>query len=257
MINRLILVLAAGMVMLASCQSKKTESDTSKDTTEVAAQPAEPAQNQLTDVQKAEGWKPLFNGQNLEGFRFYKNKENNSWEVVDGALHAKEDTTATARRADLVTVEQYENFELMFDWKVPAGGNSGVMFRVTEENEAPYLSGPEYQVIDDKGWPGDPLKDTQLSGSNYDMHAAPASKKINPQGEWNSSKIVVNGKHVEHWLNGEKMLEYELQSDDWKKLKAGSKWKNAKGYGMAPKGFIAFQDHGQEIWFRNVFIKTL
>ena len=257
MMKKLIFPVVAGMFLFAACQSNKTESDTAQDTTQVATEPAEPVQNQLTDAQKSEGWKALFDGQSLTGFRFYKNKENNSWEVVDGALHAKQDTSKTAKRADLVTVDQYENFELMFDWKVPAGGNSGVMFRVTEENDAPYLSGPEYQVIDDKGWPGDPLKDTQLSGSNYDMHAAPANKKLNPQGEWNSSKIVVNGTHVEHWLNGEKLLEYELKSDDWKKRKNASKWKDAKGYGMAPKGLIAFQDHGQEIWFRNVFIKPM
>jgi hypothetical protein len=258
MTTKLTLPIAFCALLLGSCQSTKTDDTASRDTTQVATtEPAEPVANQLTDAQKAEGWKLLFNGQNTDGFRFYKNKENNSWEVVDGALHAKPNAAGAEKRADLVTTEQYENFELMFDWKVPAAGNSGVMFRVTEDNDAPYLSGPEYQVIDDKGWPGDPLKDTQLSGSNYDMHAAPANKPMNAQGEWNSSKIVVNANHVEHWLNGAKMFEYELNSDDWKKLKAGSKWKDAKGYGIAPKGLIAFQDHGQEIWFRNVFVKTL
>ncbi|HEY0655069.1 MAG TPA: DUF1080 domain-containing protein [Chryseosolibacter sp.] len=258
MIKKFIAPLAASLLVFASCQSTKTEDTPTQDTTNVAsAEPAETGLNQLTEAQKAEGWKVLFDGQSTSGFRFYKNKENNSWEVVDGTLHAKPNGAGADKRADLVTVDQYENFELMFDWRVPAAGNSGVMFRVTEENDAPYLSGPEYQVIDDKGWPGDPLKQTQLSGSNYDMHAAPADKPLNPQGEWNSSKIVVNGNHVEHWLNGAKMLEYELNSDEWKKLKAGSKWKDAKGYGASPKGLIAFQDHGQEIWFRNIYIKTL
>lgn len=248
--------LAAG-ILLYSCQSAKPEDSTTQDTTAVANLTSEPALNQLTEAQKAEGWRVLFNGQNLEGFRFYKNKDNSSWEVTDGVLHAKPNGPGTDKRADLVTQEQFQNFELTFDWKVPAAGNSGVMFRVTEENDAPYLSGPEYQLIDDKGWPGDPLKDTQLSGSNYDMHAAPASKKLNPTGEWNSSKIVVNGNHVEHWLNGNKLLEYELGSAHWKQLKAGSKWKDAKGYGMASTGLLAFQDHGQEIWFRNVFVRAL
>jgi hypothetical protein len=245
------------VIFLASCQSSKTENTSAGDTTQVAETPTTPTMNQLTEAQKAEGWKALFNGQSTDGFRFYKNKENTSWEVADGALHAKPSGPGTDKRADLVTKDQYQNFELMFDWKVPPAGNSGVMFRVTEENDAPYLSGPEYQVIDDKGWPGDPLKDTQLSGSNYDMHAAPAAKTMNATGEWNSSKLVVNGSHVEHWLNGEKMLEYELSSPEWKKLKTGSKWKDAKGYGIAPTGLIAFQDHGQEIWFRNLYIKQL
>ncbi len=256
MIKKLTILFALVAAVFVSCQSSKTEDTAGNDTTQVATtEPAGSTQNQLTDAQKAEGWKALFDGRSLEGFRFYQNKENNSWEVVDGMLHAKQDTSESAKRADLVTVDQYENFELMFDWKVPPGGNSGVMFRVTEEFDAPYLSGPEYQIIDDKGWPGDPLKDTQLSGSNYDMHAAPADKPMNAQGEWNSSKIVVNGNHVEHWLNGAKMLEYELNSSEWKRLKAASKWKDAKGYGIAPKGLIAFQDHGQEVWFRNVYIK--
>jgi hypothetical protein len=112
-------------------------------------------------------------------------------------------------------------------------------------------------VIDDIGWPGDPLKESQLTGSNYDMHAAPADKPVRPVGEWNSSRLVVNGKHVEHWLNGTKLLEYELHSPEWEKLKAGSKWKDEKGYGMASKGYIAFQDHGQEVWFKNILIKPL
>jgi hypothetical protein len=254
--KHLIAMIAVSM-FLCSCQSSKTEDGNTNDTTAVAKAETEPVLNQLTDAQKTQGWKVLFNGQNIDGFRFYKDKENTSWEVADGALHAKPSGPGTEKRADLVTKEQYQNFELMFDWKVPAAGNSGVMFRVTEENDAPYLSGPEYQLIDDKGWPGDPLKDTQLSGSNYDMHAAPATKKLNATGEWNSSKILVNGNHVEHWLNGDKMLEYELSSAEWKKLKDGSKWKDAKGYGVAPTGLIAFQDHGQEIWFRNVFIKPL
>jgi hypothetical protein len=242
---------------LCSCQSTKNDDSSASDTTSTSNGASEPGLNQLSNAQLADGWKVLFNGRTTDGFRFYKNKENNSWEVVDGTLHAKPSGAGADKRADLVTSEQYQNFELMFDWKVPPGGNSGVMFRVTEEHDAPYLSGPEYQVIDDKGWPGDPLKETQLTGSNYDMHSAPASKPMNAQGEWNSSKIVVNGNHVEHWLNGVKMLEYELNSEEWKKLKAGSKWKDAAGYGVASTGLIAFQDHGQEVWYRNIFLKPL
>src|SRR5262249_3895393 len=119
----------------------------------------------------------------------------------------------------------------------------------------PYFSGPEYQAMDDAGYPGKPT-DKQLTGANYDMHAAPAAKP-NAVGQWNQSKLVVNGNHVEHWLNGTKVLEYELQSDDWNKRKAGSKWKDEKGYGMAKKGHIDFQDHDHEVWFRNIKIKVL
>jgi len=130
-----------------------------------------------------------------------------------------------------------------------------VIFRSTEEFEQPYLSGPEYQIIDDKGYPGK-LKDSQHTAANYDMHVA-TNATTKPVGEWNSSKIIVNGNHVEHWLNGTKVLEYELGSADWKKRKKDSKWNDAKGYGAAKKGHIDLQDHGSEVWFRNILIREL
>jgi hypothetical protein len=248
----LMLMLAVGF--LAACESRKADDQTDTDTT-ATAKVEEPSENQLTAAQRSEGWKLLFNGENMDGWKFYKGKENDSWEVADGTLHCKADEVAK-KRADLRTVDEYENFELAFDWKVAPGDNSGVIYRSTEQFDEPYLSGPEYQVIDDKGY-SDDLKDNQLSGANYDMHAATAEKKINPPGEWNSGRILVNGNHVEHWLNDVKVVEYELNSPEWKKLKNGSKWKDAKGYGAANKGFIDLQDHGGEVWYRNIMIKTL
>jgi hypothetical protein len=245
------------LTVFASCQSSKQETQTQTDSTGTDTPIASmiTASNQLTDEQKAEGWTLLFNGENTNGWRFFKNKENDTWEVLNGTLHCKSDSLAK-KRSDIMTNDQYENFELSFDWKVAPKSNSGVMFRVTEENERPYLSGPEYQLIDDLGYPSK-LTDTQTTGSNYDMHAAPADKPVKPVGEWNNSRIVVNGNHVEHWLNGSKLLEYEIGSDDWKTRKAGSKWKNAAGYGVAKKGHIDFQDHGDEAWFRNIMVKAL
>lgn len=241
------------VVVLLACESKKAaeESQSDGETPSTASQ----TPNQLTEEQRAAGWKLLFNGENMDGWRTFKNKENDSWEVVDGTLHCKP-MAAAEKRATLVTVDQYANFDLIFEWKIAPGDNSGVIYRATEEFERPYLSGPEYQLIDDKGWPGE-LTPTQTTGSNYDMHAAPEDKPINPAGEWNTSRIVVNDKHVEHWLNGMKVVEYEFGSEEWKKLKEGSKWKDAIGYGAAPRGHIDLQDHGGEVWFRNIRIKTL
>jgi hypothetical protein len=243
-------------LLLVACQSKKEVSDNTKDSVTIAEPETELDGAQITEEQKADGWKLLFDGKTTNGWRFYKNKPNNSWEVVDGTLHCKPFVDDKENhRADIMTVEQYENFELAFDWKISAQGNSGVMFRVTEEYDQPYFSGPEYQAMDDVGYPGK-SEPNQLSGANYAMHAAPDARP-NPVGGWNQSKLVVNGNHVEHWLNGTKVVEYELQSDDWKKRKAASKWKDEAGYGMAKKGHIDFQDHDHEVWFRNIMIKVL
>lgn len=254
--RRTVLLLIAGL-LVAECQTRKEGDATGSDTTSSAANanPAATGDNALTAQETADGWKLLFNGRDTAGWRFYKNKENNSWEVVDGTLHCKP-MVGNEKRSDIMTVDQYGNFELSLDWKVSPRGNSGVMFRVTEEFDEPYLSGPEYQVIDDKEYP-DKLTDLQLTAANYDMHAAPADKPMKPVGEWNNSRLVVNGNHVEHWLNGAKMLEYDINSEDWKKRKEKSKWKDAKGYGIAPRGHIDLQDHGAEVWFRNIKIKAL
>lgn len=214
--------------------------------------------NQLTEAQKAEGWQLLFDGQTIQGWQIFKGRKNNTWEVVDGVLHCKalnENTTGDGdERADLMTSAQYENFELQFDWKIAKEGNSGVMFRVTEEFDQPYYSGPEYQLMDDAGFPNE--TPDHLTGSNYGMHAA-GKTKIKPAGEWNTSKIVVNKNHVEHWFNGDKVVEYELNSPEWIALKKASKWNEATGYGASPSGHIVMQDHGSEAWFRNIKIKTL
>jgi hypothetical protein len=251
---RILICLFSLAIMLSGCQPAKQEASSQQDTTTVAVSDA-PGTNQLTGQQEAEGWKLLFNGRNMEGWRTFKNQENNSWEVADGTLHCKPSGSAD-KRADIITADQYANFELAFQWKIAPQANSGVIYRATEAFDRPYLSGPEYQLIDDKRYPGD-LKPAQLTGSNYDMHAAPADKPLKPAGEWNDTRIVVNGNHVEHWLNGAKLIEYEFGSADWKKLKEGSKWKGAAGYGMAPSGHIDLQDHGGEVWFRNIMIKTL
>lgn len=255
--KRIVTYLFAAVVFV-SCQSQKTAEGDQQDTTATVGtgnQSTAPAENQLTADEESQGWKLLFNGRNMDGWATYQGKENDSWEVVDGTLHCKPEGAAQ-KRADIRTADQYADFELVFDWKIAPTDNSGVIYRSTEEFDQPYLSGPEYQVIDDKGYP-DKLTPTQTSGSNYDMHAAPDDKPINPPGEWNTGRIVAKGNHVEHWLNGTKVVEYEMNSPEWKKLKAGSKWKDAKGYGASARGYIDLQDHGGEVWYRNIRIKTL
>jgi hypothetical protein len=153
-----------------------------------------------------------------------------------------------------MTTDEYENFELTFDWKISHEGNSGVIYRATEEFDQPYFSGPEYQLLDDKGLPNE--SETHFTGAVFGLYAT-TPKSLKPTGEWNNSKLVVNRNRVEHWLNGQKIVEYNLRSPDWQKRKDASKWKDEKGYGMATKGHIDLQDHGHEVWFKNVMIKIL
>jgi hypothetical protein len=209
--------------------------------------------NTLTEKEKKEGWVLLFDGTTMKGWRAYQNKEIDGWDIKNGELYCREE--GVTKRADLITNNKYENFELQIDWKIAPKKNSGIVYMVTEENGASYESGPEYQLIDDIGYPGK-LTDKQLSGSNYDMNA-PTAKVSKPAGEFNHTKIVINKGHVEHWLNGTKVVDYQLWSPEWEHARANSKWKDVKAYGMSKSGHIALQDHGGGIAFKNIKIKQL
>jgi len=209
--------------------------------------------NTLSEKEKKDGWVLLFDGESTKGWRNYKNREADGWAVANGEVYCKE--TGVTKRADLITVDQYENYELQIDWKISPKHNSGIIYMVTEDNGASYESGPEYQLIDDIGYP-DKLSDKQLSGANYDMQA-PSAKVSKPAGEFNHTKIVINKGHVEHWLNGTKVVDYQLWTSEWEQQKANSKWKDVKTYGMSKKGYIALQDHGGGVAFKNIKIKPL
>ena len=209
--------------------------------------------NTLTKKEKKEGWVLLFDGTTTAGWRAYKNKEQEGWGVKDGELYCKAE--GVTKRADLITNNAYENYELKIDWKISPKKNSGIVYMVTEENGASYESGPEYQLIDDLGYPAK-LNDKQLSGANYDMHA-PSAKVAKAAGDFNHTRIVINKGHVEHWLNGTKVVDYQLWTPEWEQIKATSKWKDVKPYGMSKSGHIALQDHGGGIAFKNIKLKPL
>ena len=212
--------------------------------------------NTLSKSEKQQGWKLLFDGKTKNGWRYYQNKPSKSWEVNNGTLHSKGSAANYGSiNADLMTKDQYDNFELSVDYKISPKGNSGILYLVTEALESSYLSGPEYQIIDDINFP-EKLEDWQKTGANYAMNPAPDAEP-KAVGEWNTARIIVNKGHVEHWLNWKKIVEYEIGSEEWKKNKMNGKFKDATGYGMAKKGYIALQDHGSEAWFKNVKIRKL
>ena len=203
-------------------------------------------------------WVNLFDGQTLNGWHGYnKTTKVDNWIIEDSALVCL-GTAEWDTGGDLVTDREFENFELEWDWKINKGGNSGVMYHVVEDPmyKGPYETGPEYQMIDDAGW-SEKLEDWQTTGADYAMNVANDKKKVNPAGEWNSSRIVFNNGHVEHWLNGEKIVEFQAWTDEWNKEKTSGKWKDFPDYGSAKKGKIALQDHGAKAYFKNIRIREL
>jgi len=210
--------------------------------------------NTLTEKEKKQGWQLLFNGKNMEGWKAFQGKEVSGWKVIDGVLNNS--GVGSDHGGDIVTRRKYQNFELYVEWKIAPKSNSGIFYHVNEKlGKAIYETGPEYQLIDDKGWP-DKLLDSQYSGANYAMNA-PQNAKVKPLDEWNKTLIVVNGSHVEHYLNDVKVVEYNLWDADWKARKEKGKWKDFPYYGMARKGQIGLQDHGGLAQFRNMKIREI
>ena len=211
-----------------------------------------PAHNALSEAEIADGWSLLFDGASIEWWRgFRQDSLPGSWQVADGALYYNGEGGG-----DIVTVEEYGDFEFAFDWKISEAGNSGVIYRADEDHDAPWMTGPEYQILDNFGHPDRNNGDDRLAGANYDMHAVDPDV-ANAAGEWNTARIVADGAHIEHWLNGQKVVEYEMWSDDWQDAVANSKWTDYPDYGSVEVGHIALQDHGDPVWYRNLKIRRI
>ncbi|MFD1140707.1 DUF1080 domain-containing protein [Larkinella insperata] len=203
-------------------------------------------------------WVPLFDGKSTAGWHSYLKDKAIGWNIENGTL------TPDGTGGDLVTDKEYENFDLEFEFKLPPKSNSGVVYKVIEDpaNKATYWSGPEYQVIDDKGYQlgdGAKLKGSQLTGANYDL-IAPNDPTVNkPAGEWNKGRIMVNNNHVEHYLNGKKVVEYEYGGPEWQKMANASKFKDWAYVKPHAKGKIALQNHSPKevVWYRNIRIREL
>lgn len=222
------------------------------------------SQNELSSKEQQEGWQLLFNGKNFEGWRgaYKEHFPDSGWAIVDGCLSKIKSKGGESRAGgDIVTKQTFSNFELVVDWKITKEANSGIKYFVTEFQPKPPGSaiGLEFQILDDENHPDAKLgkNGNRKAGSLYDLIPAPTNKKLNPVGEWNTARIVSKGNHVEHWLNGEKTIEYERGSETFKNTVAESKYKIWKNFGEAKEGHILLQDHGDEVFFRNIKIRKL
>jgi len=245
------LYLLAFLMGLAACnQTNKSESEEEKEET-------------VTNTEPESEWTVLFDGETLDGWKRYGADEIGPlWSVQNGAIMCDGEGLSEGTEdigGTLITTQHFGNFELETEWKISEGGNSGILYHVVEKPEYShaYNTGPEYQVLDDPGWSDRNLAKDQMAGSNYDMFAAPDDKTLHPAGEWNTSKIIYNDGHVEHWLNGEKVVEFDESSEAFKEKYENSKWTKYPGWNKYKEGAIGLQDHGAPVWYRNIRIKEL
>jgi hypothetical protein len=209
---------------------------------------AEP--NTLTDKEKADGWQLLFNGKDLDNWRAFgsQNRPDSGWKIENGILTK----LGKVNGGNIITNRKFNDYTLTWEWKISPKGNNGIKYLVDEAR--PSAPGPEYQMIDDNGHHDSINRTTHQSGALYALIAANELKKLNPVGEWNESKLVIDGNRVEHWLNGALIVKYELGSPELKAAIQKTKFKNAKAYGDKTEGHIMLTDHQDECSYRNIKI---
>ncbi|MGF1583183.1 MAG: DUF1080 domain-containing protein [Gemmataceae bacterium] len=197
-------------------------------------------------------WISLFDGQSLDGWKRYRGSGSpgEQWQAQDGVLHL------TGRGGgDISTTKKFRNFELELEWKISAGGNSGIMYRVKGGDVSPWRTGPEYQILDNAKH-RDGQNPLTSAAALYGMVPADGGM-LKPVGKYNKTKIVLKGNHLEHWLNGKKVVEIEIKSERWKKLYQASKFRDYAKFGQMKTGYIVLQDHGNPVWYRNIRIRRL
>jgi hypothetical protein len=209
--------------------------------------------NTLTAKEKAAGWRLLFNGTSFDGWRGYRQTgpPASGWEIKDGLLK----TVPKVKGSELITAQKFKDFELSWEWRVAPGGNNGIKYFVTEDR--PGAPGHEYQMIDDAANADAKLGEKHATAAFYDVLPPSQDKPLKPGGEWNLSRILVQGNHVEHWLNGKKVLEYELGSEPVKAGLEQSKFKKYPDFGTKIEGPIMLTYHNDECWYRNIKIREL
>jgi hypothetical protein len=253
---RVIIISIFSLFMLSGCKSSRSHAD--------------------------KGWITLFDGSSLAGWRAYNGKGlPPGWGIVNGEMTfstkmiLEKDYDYKGSRDIIYGAREFDNFELMVEWKIPPGGNSGIFYHIVEGYRGIPEVSPEYQLIDDEhytdfhditaynksiGVTVNPhlLQPLQSTGADYAMYAPDIKQKVlHPAGEWNTTRIIFTEKEVQHWLNGKLIVRFEPWSADWQNKKTSGKWNLAPDYGKFKKGYIGFQDHGSSLWFRNIKIKPL
>ncbi len=256
-------------VMLISCGPQ--DKIASEDETSAKAQDlASSVLNRLTEEETAEGWILLFDGETFEGWRCLGREgiQEGSWIIEDGAIKKVPSESIPLQEdgqplvgGDLMTTGAFENFELYFEWKISPAGNSGIKYNVSEEMSTAYpprnaALGFEYQILDDEGNLDAQVNENHTAAALYDL-IAPVDKDLKPVGEFNSGRILFNGAHGEHWLNGVKVLEYDLETPAMETLISASKYKDIPDFAQKRRGHIVLQDHTDAVWFRNLKIRLL
>lgn len=241
------IALAATIATLAACSAKPAMEMPS------AEAPAAPMPQPVMAITDSPDWMPLFDGKTLTGWRaFNGDGAPKGWTVTsDGELHF---AAGTANGQNAMTTKAFADFELELEWKVAEGGNSGIFYRVSEQVDTIHHLALEYQVLDDANH-NDGGSGLTSAGSNYALYA-PTQKVVRPAGSWNHTRIVAKGKKLQHWLNGKIVVECEVDSDDWNARKAESKFADFPMYGKMTAGHIALQDHGDDVWYKNIRIRT-
>ena len=238
--RKVISIICISLALLSCKENKKKEIGASKTPMEEAS-----TKGQWISLMDASKWR-AYNRESLPG----------NWKIKDEIIECF--GRAGDVGGDIISREQYADFELSLSWKISANGNSGIFYHTIEDTiyHSPYQTAAEYQILDDVGFTS-PVEDWQTTGANYAMHIPNDKKKLNPIGEWNSTRIIFNKGKVEHWLNGEKIVEFDKFSEDWKIKRNSGKWSDFPDYGKANYGYIGLQDHGSGVWFKDVKIRKL
>jgi len=261
-IRILSIICPLSILILVGCSGQKSENQTGQEQiTEVQDEVVN--DNQLTEVEKTEGWRLLFDGSTLNGWHKFKaDSVGEKWQAQDGILFfaGDEENESEARAAeggDILTDDEFSNYELNLEWKISSGGNSGIIYNIIESNDYKEIwhTGPEMQIVDNAAHP-DAQIDKHRAGDLYDLIAC-SEETVRPAGEWNQVRLIVNNGNVQHWLNGVKVVEVQFWTPEWDELVAGSKFSEKPDFGTARKGRIALQDHHNQVWFRNIKIKEL